>query len=75
MAFCTSTDATAASVAEKLSLSTKTIKVHLSAIYRKWDVRNVAGMVVFAYRNKVVTVEEEKEEEHEDGRSDRDPVG
>lgn len=48
---------TATEIAEKLSLSKRTIDVHRSNLLLKTQSKNIAGLVVFALKNKIVNLE------------------
>lgn len=49
---------TSAEIAAKLFISTRTVENHRKSLLAKTDVKNTAGLVIFAIRNNIVTIDE-----------------
>jgi two-component system response regulator DegU len=47
---------TAAEIADRMSLSTRTVEGYKSSLLEKTKTRNVAGLVIFAIKNKLVEI-------------------
>ena len=48
---------TTAEIADKLFLSSKTVEGHRNRLLQKTNARNTAGLVVFAFKNQLVTTD------------------
>lgn len=50
---------TAAEIAEKLSISRRTVEVHRNNLLLKTESKNIAGLVVYALKNKLINLDSE----------------
>lgn len=50
---------TAKDIAEELDISDRTVELHRSNLLYKTDTKNIAGLVVFALKNKIVDLEKD----------------
>lgn len=48
---------TTTEIADKLFLSSKTVEGHRNRLLQKTNARNTAGLVVFAFKNQLVTTD------------------